>query len=105
MRIKCPEPFSFTVVGPTGPYTLHFEAIDEWDGDFLVDGLSISMTWSVLTIDRTKEGGLVFAGGTDGSEELWGDHFWYEARVEPGPPTVTLWGDQVIVRVDEAPER
>ena len=83
---------------------MHFEAIHEWDGRFLVEGLGIPMTWSVLTIDRTEEVGLVFAGGTDGSEDLWGDHYWFEAQIEPGLPTVTLWGNQVIVRIDESPK-
>jgi hypothetical protein len=58
------------------------------------------MTWSVLTIDRNEAGELIFAGGTDGSEDVWGDHYWYEARLEPKPSRITLWGDQVIVRVD-----
>ena len=100
MRIKCPQPFSFTVIGPSGPYSLHFEPIDEWDGRFLVKGLAVPMTWGVLTINRTEESGLVFAGGTDGSEDVWGEYYWFEARIEPGPPTVTFWGNQVIARID-----
>ena len=60
------------------------------------------MKWSVLTIDRNEDGELIFAGGTDGSEDVWGDFYWYEARLEPSPPRITLWGDQVIARVDQA---
>jgi hypothetical protein len=100
MRVRCPRPFEFTVAGPDGPYTLRFEPIDGWDGSFIVEGLRTPMTWSVLTIDRNEAGELIFAGGTDGSEDVWGDHYWCEARLEPKPSRITLWGDQVIVRVD-----
>lgn len=100
MRIRCPKPFEFGVNGPNGLYTLRFEPLDEWDGSFIVEGLQKPMTWSVLTIDRNEDGELIFAGGTEGSEDVWGDYFWYEAQLEPAPPKITLWGNQVIARVD-----
>ena len=105
MRVRCPQPFSFAVEGPDGPYTLRFEPIDEWDGTFEVSGLSSPMTWDVLTVDINDVGEFVLSGNTEGSEAVWGDHYWFQARVHPGPPSVTLWGDRVIVRVDrgEAP--
>lgn len=102
MRVKCPKPFEFTVAGPDGPYSLRFEPIDEWDGSFIVEGLQKPMTWSVLTIDRNEDGELIFAGGTDGSDEVWGECYWYEARLEPTPPQIILWGIQIIARIDQA---
>lgn len=104
MRVRCPPPFSFAVQGPEGRYSVRFERINEWDGIFEVVGLSEPMTWGVLTIDRNEAGEFVLSGGTDGSEAVWGDFYWFQARVHPGLPTLTLWGDQVIVRVDTGDE-
>jgi len=60
------------------------------------------MWWSVLSIDLNEEGALILSGMTDGSEAVWGDQYRFEARVEPAPASIAFWGDQVLVRTDEA---
>jgi hypothetical protein len=102
VRVRCPSPFSLEVHGPDGPYRLGFIPLDEWDGELVVEGLARPMRWSVLSIDLNEEGALVLSGTTDGSDAVWGDQYWFEARVEPAPASIAFWSDQVLVRTDKA---
>lgn len=101
MRVKCPKPFSFTVNGPEGPYTLHFQPIDEWDGEFIIEGLQQQITLDVLEIKRSEEGELTFLGWPNGTEEVWDDFVWFEARPGFTPPQITLTDTHGITRVDQ----
>ncbi len=102
MRVRSPEPFSLSFVGPEGPYALRFTPIDEWDGvlDVVLGGQSFR--WSVDSIDLAENGELTFSGMTVGTEALWGDQFWFAVRKQPEPSTVTYYGDRVVWRTDEA---
>ena len=100
MRIRAPEPFSLSFGGPEGPYVMQFRPIDEWDGVFDLAIGGQSFTWPVDSIDVAENGELTFSGMTVGSQNLWGDQFWFVVRKEPGPPLITYYGDRVVWRTD-----
>jgi hypothetical protein len=91
-----------TFAGPEGPYTIHYEPIDEWDGMIDVSIGGLAMRWGVVDADQQEGGGLVLGGMTSGSEKLWNDQFWFALRLQEAPPVIQYWGDQVIWREDSA---
>lgn len=100
MRTKAPHPFAITFAGEEGPYTIHFQPTDEWDGVIDVILAGTPMRWFVVNVDREDNGGLVLGGMTTGTEDIWNDQFWFELRLDDAPPVIRYWGNQIIWRED-----
>lgn len=100
MRTTVPPAFQMSFVGPEGSYDIDFRPTDEWDGLIDVTIRNLQMEWSVVDASRERDGAVVLGGMTTGSEELWGDQFWFELRVDDTPPIIRYWGDRVIWRED-----
>lgn len=100
MRTKVPQAFQMQFAGFEGQNLVDFHPTDEWDGQIHVTINEHEMTWEVTDADIEKEGGLVLGGITDGSDEIWGDQFWFELRLHDRPPVIRYWGDRVIWRED-----
>lgn len=97
-----PPAFSMAFAGPDEVYTIRFRPTDDWDG---VIDLSIGerpMRWTVLDANQETGGTVVLGGVTDGTEEVWGDQFWFELRFQDTPPIIRYWGDQVVWWEDRA---
>lgn len=102
MRTRVPEAFSLSFTGPEGPYTIHFEPTDEWDGVINVSISGLAMCWHVMDAEEEAGGSVVLGGMTNGSEPLWKDQFWFELRFNDTPPLIRYWGNQVVWREDQA---
>ena len=102
MRIRAPTPFRLHVKNRQGDYALRFERIDEWDGQFIVEGLGPVMTWRVLSIDQAGNRYLTLSGTTDGAVAACGEEYWFQADIGLHGAKITFWGDQVLIRSDDA---
>ncbi len=102
MRVKTPDPFSITLLGPQGTYALSFSryASSEWEGFLDVRIGEYAMHWEVEQVD--DEGGVIVLSGGTGYEtvQLWGDSFWYELFPFSNPPRIDFFGDRVLCRTD-----
>ena len=56
--------------------------------------------WPVNVVERSPDGELILSGMAD-MKDQWGDGFWFDLLVEPGPPRISYYGDRVIWRVDQ----
>jgi hypothetical protein len=101
MRVRAPSAFRLRFSGPEGPYDLHFEATDEWDGLVHVTIGGVAMHWHVLNIEMEHDGDIVLGGMTHGSKPLWDDQFWFELRPNALPPLLRYWRDRVVWRQDD----
>lgn len=96
--IEQPEPFSVTMRGPNGPYTMSFlQSPDE--GELRVTHGSMTMRWSVENCERT-DGGWRLAGLTRGTTDLWGDTYWFELHTQA--PAHTDYYVKELIRRDDA---
>lgn len=102
MRVRAPAPFQLHVDRPQGSYSLRFEPVDEWDGQFIVEGLGAVMSWRVLSVDEDADGRLTLSGTTDAAAAVWGGEYWFEADIRRDGARISFWGDQVLVRSDDA---
>jgi hypothetical protein len=101
MRTSAPDAFAAVLQGPDGSYTLRFSPDQDGDGGRLLATVNgKSFFWPVNVVERSPEGELTLSGMAAMKEE-WGDGFWFELRIEPGPPSITYWGDRVIWRTDQ----
>ncbi|GAB4352776.1 MAG: hypothetical protein Kow00114_01590 [Kiloniellaceae bacterium] len=102
MRTTAPPPFSVSFLGPEGPYTIHFQPDGRWDGliDVTIGGME--MQWAVDDVRHDESGALAIGGMTRGSEDLWGQQYWFELRPNDSPAVIRYWGDKVVWRSDIA---
>jgi hypothetical protein len=100
MRTNVPPTFSLSFTGAEGPYTVHFQPTDEWDGIINVAIGGLEMRWNVDHADREEGGGIVLGGITSGSEALWNDQYWFELRFNDTPPVIRYWANKVVWRED-----
>ncbi len=81
-------------LGPTGKYSLTFEATE--DASVSVRFGKVSLSWSIEVADGTG----VVSGVTRGAKTLWGDEYWFE--VEPHHPArISYWGENGYSRTDK----
>ena len=84
---------SLSFSAPTGLYRVQFEPGEDHNAD--VRHGDLSMRWPIFVADEDG----TCSGLTVGSEEIWGDVFWWQ--LEPGPPgTIDYYGNGVLVRTD-----
>lgn len=102
MRTTVPAAFSLAFTGPEGPYTIHFEPTDAWDGLIDVSIGGVPMRWHVLDADQEDSGAVVLGGMTTDSEPLWSTQYWFELRFSDARPLIRYWGNQVVWREDYA---
>jgi hypothetical protein len=86
---------------PGAAYRFHFrpDPKDEWNGILELRLNGQSAVWRVFKIEE-EDGVTSFGGVTEG--DLVGDGWWFEFRPKASPPLIRYWGDQVVVREDEA---
>ena len=98
MRSKAPPSFEASFIGSGGRYEIAYEPTDDWEGriETTIDG--VSMVWPVDNVE--KDDVLHLCGLTHGSQEIWGDIFWFELIVDGSPKLIRYWGDQVISHED-----
>jgi hypothetical protein len=103
MRTTLPGPFTARFSGPDGPYAVSFTPLNETDHGRLDVSLNgVAMRWWVQRADVEADSSVSIGGMTEGAQQFWQDEFWFELVVGPGARTITYWGDQVLVRVDQA---
>ncbi|KQY34999.1 hypothetical protein ASD38_00005 [Caulobacter sp. Root487D2Y] len=100
MRTKMPPAFSATMTSPDGVYELAFRPLDECDGVVEVTIAGEAMSWYVVRGDEEEDGTVSLSGMTVGSDVIWGDQFWFELVLKPGPVQIKYWGDRVLWRSD-----
>jgi hypothetical protein len=87
------------MTGADGRYELAYERLDDWAGIIKVSISGVAMSWHVVRFDNTDER-LSMSGMTVGSDEVWGDQFWFELWPEATPMRINYFGDRVLWRTD-----
>jgi len=100
MSVLQPEPFDVTFSGPTGRYRLGFRP-DEDEGHFEVTLGDLSTVWDVEVCEREGDGWRL-NGLTRDTAATWGDTYWFSLETTGSRPRIQYWGDQVLVREDQA---
>ncbi|MEM6826747.1 MAG: hypothetical protein AAF553_02270 [Pseudomonadota bacterium] len=93
-RIKSPPSFVAHFEGPEGKYAISYQPQDVWDGVIETEIGGQPMFWGADAIHR--EAGQVSIGGMSyGTEELWGDVFWFEIVLDGDllPKQINYWGE------------
>jgi len=60
------------------------------------------MSWYVVRYDD-EDGQLSMSGMTVGSDEIWGDQFWFQLWPRSAPARIDYFGDRVLWRSDYGP--
>jgi len=96
--VDCPDAFEAAFVGPDGEYRLAYR-LNADSGLIETKIGGVEMTWIVDFVEKTAEGHWELGGLTRGSQDVWGDTYWFEMRTAAGAP-LNLWGDQILLRSD-----
>jgi hypothetical protein len=102
MRTRSPPPFRITLTGPDGRYELSYAPLDDWAGTIEVRIKSVAMSWHVVRYEE-EDGQFSMSGMTVGSDEIWGDQFWFELWPHLAPARIDYFGDRVLWRSDYGP--
>ncbi len=102
MRVQSPSPFTITMTGPDGRYELAYVRLDDWAGVIKVKIKGASMSWHVVRFDD-DDGKFSMSGMTVGSDEIWGDQFWFQLWPRAAPVRIDYFGDRVLWRTDYGP--
>ncbi|WP_144439918.1 hypothetical protein [Methylobacterium sp. AMS5] len=101
MRTTVPHAFRMSFDSVDGPYEIIFQPIDDWDGIIDISISGMSMRWDVVSAVKDEDGSVFLGGMTSGTEELWGDVYWFSLDFENIPPVIDYWGNCVLWRQDK----
>jgi hypothetical protein len=102
MRVKSGSAFKIMLTGVDGRYELAYRPIDEWAGVIDVTIKGLAMSWHAVHFEEV-EGKRSVGGMTVGSDEIWGDQFWFELWPDTIPVRIDYFGDRVLWRSDFGP--
>jgi hypothetical protein len=78
---------------------LEYAPIDDWDGEVAVRLSGHDLVWPVQNVERANST-LLLGGITQGTNEIWGDTFWFELVCNPELSCIRYWHDRAVWRED-----
>lgn len=96
--VEQPEPFTVRMTGPTGPYELTFSRNAD-EGELRAQLPGSVLLWHVEACEFDG-GQWRLSGLTRGTQDLWGDTYWFELHTDA--PARIEYSTTVLVRTDYA---